>query len=299
MTMLYALYRLGEFLALRLPVELSYAVACFFADICYTASFRDRRALIDNLSVVTDGKSTKRDLEKTARLVFRNFAKYLVDFFRFSLYDESYTKKVVAVKNIEQVDAALARGKGAIILSAHIGNWELGGHVLSMLRNPIYAVVMTHQHAKINDFFRKQRTMANMKPIEIGMGLRACYNALKNNSLLAVLGDRDFTKKGIYINFFDKPALIPKGPAVLSYRTGAAIVPAFMIRQKDDTFVFVFEKPIVPNSADDEDEAIKKLAKRYSQVIESYVRRYPEQWYMFRRVWNGCSIEDMRPDTIL
>ncbi len=296
---LYALYRIGEFLALGLPVRVSYAMACALADLFSAVSRRDRDAVIDNIRIVAAGNADEKQIKKMARRVFRNFAKYLVDFFRFSLYDENYVKRSVRVDGLDNVDKALARGKGVIALSAHIGNWELGGHVLSMLRQPLYAVVMTHQNRKINDFFTKQRTIANMKPIEIGIGLRACYNALKSNGLLAVLGDRDFSKKGIYTDFFGKQALIPKGPAVLSYRTGAAIVPTFMIRQEDDTFRFFFEEPIIPDTDGIEEVVIEGLAKKYSQVIESYVRRYPTQWYMFRRVWNDGSDEDMRPDTIL
>lgn len=296
---LYALYRIGEFLALRLPVRVSYAAACALADIFSAVSHRDRDAVIDNIRTVAAGNADEKKIKRMARQVFRNFAKYLVDFFRFSLYDEKYVKRSVGVEGLDNIDKARARGKGVIALSAHIGNWELGGHVLSMLRQPLYAVVMTHRNRKINDFFSKQRTFSGMKPIEIGMGLRSCYNALKSNGLLAVLGDRDFSKKGIYIDFFGKPALIPKGPAVLSYRTGAVIVPTFMIRQEDDTFRFFFEEPIIPEEGGAEEAAIERLARKYSQVIESYVRRYPAQWYMFRRVWNEASDEDMRPDTIL
>jgi lauroyl/myristoyl acyltransferase len=296
---LYLLYRLGVFLALALPVKTSHAAASCLAGIFYSISRADREAVLDNLKVVTGGTLGADELRSIARDVFRNFAKYLADFFRFSRIGEEYVKGSVELEGFENVDKALGRGKGAVMLSAHIGNWELGGHVLSLLRQPMAAVVLTHQNKKINDFFIRQRTFGNLQPIEIGAGLRTCYQLLKDNGLLAVLGDRDFSKKGIYVDFFGRPTLIPKGPAVLSYRTGAAIVPAFMIRQEDDTYKFFFEEPILPDQSADEAAAIEALAKRYTDSIERCVKKYPNQWFVFRKVWNDDGKQDLRPDTII
>jgi len=297
--MLYLLYRLGVFLALALPVKTSYGMSACLADIFYSISRADREAVLDNLKVITGGTVSADELRSMSRKVFKNFAKYLVDFFRFSKIGEEYVKNSVELEGFENVDRALVRGKGAIMLSAHIGNWELGGHALSLLRQPMGAVVLTHQNKKINDFFTRQRTHGNLKPIEVGAGLRACYRLLKDNGLLALLGDRDFSKKGLYIDFFGRQTLIPKGPAVLSYRTGAAVVPCFMIRQKDDTFTFFFEEPILPDQSADEAAAIGALAKRYTDSIERCVRKYPDQWFVFRKMWNDDGKQDLRPDTII
>jgi len=295
----YLAYLIGHFLAMALPLEASYAVAAAIADILYLLSGRDRGAVIKNLKIVSGGRLSDRELTRIAQGVFRNFAKYLVDFFRFSVIDEEYIKRFVKIEGLENVDKARSAGKGVILLSAHIGNWELGGFVLSLLRQPLKAVVLRHENKKVNAFFRKQRTLSNMQPVETGITLRACYDVLKNNGLLAVLGDRDFSKnkKGLLIEFFGHPTLVPKGAAVLSRRLGSAIVPCFMIRQEDDTFRFFFGEPIYPDMKREEKVEIKSLAARYTAVIESYVKRYPSQWYMFREVWNGG--QDLGPDTIV
>ncbi|MDP2929618.1 MAG: lysophospholipid acyltransferase family protein, partial [Candidatus Omnitrophota bacterium] len=123
--------------------------------------------------------------------------------------------------------------------------------------------------------------------------------ALKNNELLALLGDRDFSNNGLPAIFCGKPvASMPKGPAALSYRTGAAIVPSFITRNGDDTFTFAFEKPILPPAADDEDSAIKGIMGKYVPVIESYVKRYPGQWYVFRNFWKESN-EELHTDTVI
>lgn len=295
---LYILYRIGCSIVMLLPQRTAYRLASLLADIYYTFAVRDRVIVINNLRIVLNGSKSEGQLPRMAREVFRNFAKYLVDFFSFSKMDQDYLKSFVKVEGISNIDKALSRGKGVIMLSAHMGNWELGGPVLSSIGYPISAVVLTHQNKRINDFFTRQRLAGRMNPIEIGISLKSCYRILKSNSLLALLGDRDFTKNGIRLEFFGNKALIPRGAAVLSHRLGAAIVPSFMVRQDDDTFILTMEEPIFPNPEEDEEAAVINLTKKYLSVIESYVRRYPTQWFIFKNIWNGSN-ETLRPDTIL
>jgi lauroyl/myristoyl acyltransferase len=284
---LYWLYKAGFFIANSLPLKSGYSVAETIATLHYYLSARDRRAVRNNLRQILGSSCTDKELSRQAREVFINFAKYLVDFFRFASIDEEYIKNFIKIRGLENVDKGLSGGKGVILISAHIGNWELGGQILSGMRKPMAAVVLTHANKKINDLFTRQRMVSQMKPIEIGLSLRGCYQTLKKNGLLALLGDRDFSGNGFLMPFFGREMLIPKGPAVLSRRLGACLVPSFMIREKDDTFSLTCEKPIYPDLHMDEDQAIKDLAQKYSSVIESYVKKYPTQWYLFREAWNA------------
>jgi KDO2-lipid IV(A) lauroyltransferase len=284
---LYWLYRLGYFIANALPLKSGYAVAETLSTLHYYISAKDRNAVKSNMRSILGSQASERQVDENARMVFVNFAKYLVDFFRFAQIDDNYVKENVKLRGLEYVDEALTCGKGVIVLSGHIGNWELGGNVLASLRQPMGAVVLTHKNKKINDFFTSQRMINNMKPIEIGASLRSCYEILKKNGLLALLGDRDFSRNGFRMSFLGQEMLIPKGPAVLSRRLGASIVPCFMTRQSDDSFLLEFSKPILPDLHKDEDLAVKELVHAYAQVIESTVKKYPTQWYMFREAWGG------------
>jgi KDO2-lipid IV(A) lauroyltransferase len=243
--------------------------------------------------------ATDEEVDRLARRVFVNFAKYLVDFFRFSTLDEDYVKRYVKLTGTGHIGTALARGRGAIMLSAHIGNWELGGAALSLSGYPINAVVLTHQNRRINELFKNHRMMGKIRPIEIGPTLKRCYRVLKNNELLALLGDRDFSKSGFIVEFFGHPALMPKGPAVFGYRQGAAILPTFMIRNGDDTFSLMIKEPIYADASLDEEAGILDLARRYLKSIEECIREYPDQWYVFRGLWSEDNERSLRPDTVL
>lgn len=296
---MYILYRIGTFLALALPIRVSYALAGILSDIFYYISRRDRRAVINNLRTVLGPSADDKVITATARGVFRNFAKYLIDFFRSQKIDDDYLKRNVKIEGSGNIDDALAMGKGVIMLSGHIGNWELGAYVTSMIGYPINAVVLTHNNKRINDFFTSQRLMGNVKPIELGASLKSCYRALRNNELLALLGDRDFTKSGLIIDFFGKKTMIPKGPATFSYRLGSPIVPVFLVREPDDTFRYFTEKPIICPSGLDEETAVRDLTAKCSDAIESCIRKYPAQWFVFRNMWNIDDKESLRSNTII
>ena len=282
--MLYAMYRVGYSLAMFLSLKGAYGAACAIADIWYIVCYADREAVRSNIRRIT-GVEDRRELNRMTREVFRNFAKYLADFFRFSKIDEEYIRKFVKVEGMDNLDEALSKGKGVVLLSAHIGNWELGGLVVSALRQPVMAVALTHGDRRINDFFTRQRKAGKVRPVQIGISLRSCYEALKGNGLVALLGDRDFSGSGVYMDFFGRPALIPKGPAVFSARLDSEIVPTFMLREKDDTFRLIFEPGLKRPSAAGEDARLKEIMARYVSVIERYIKMYPTQWYMFKRAW--------------
>lgn len=285
----YFLYRLGQYIALRLPLKLSYALAVFFCDVRYLFARADKRNAIANLKVIFPEKSN-REIKKIRFLMFRNFAKYLVDFFRFSILDKAYISKYIKVQQAHYLDEALAQGNGVIILTAHLGNWELGGVVAAQLGYPFWAVALPHVHKKVDLFFNSQREQKGVHVIPFTKAVRMCLQVLKENKCLALLGDRDFTKEGgIEVDFFGKKTSLPKGPAGLSLITAAPIVPGFMVRNADDTFTLSFEKPIIPFPIKDKiaptQEQITRLTLTFKDVMEDYIRRYPDQWYLFRKFW--------------
>lgn len=280
----YILYRIGQFIALHLPLKVGYKIAVFISDLHYIFVPRDRRAVKGNLKAIFPDKSD-RDIRRIRITVFRNFAKYLVDFFRFSELTQEYIKRNIKIENIGYVDGALAKNKGVIILSAHIGNWELGGVVLGLLGYPFWAVALPHKDKRVNNFFNFQRESKGMKVIPLGRAVKECLNVFKNNGIVALAGDRDFTEKGLSLDFFGKPTFLPVGPAAFALKTGAVIVPGFMLRNSDDSFTLRFEQPIEPLSSNNNDNDLKELMTRSKTIIEGYIRRYPGQWFMFMRFW--------------
>lgn len=279
-------YKIGKFLALILPLKAGYLIATILSDLHFLISKKDRNIILDNLKAIFPSK-TKKEIKKIAIKVFRNFGKYLVDFFRFSKLDREYILKYVKIEGRQYLDEVLREGKGAIGLTAHIGNWELAGVVMAVLGYSICAVALPHKDNRVNDFFNRQRKIKGVNVIPLGKAVRSCIESLKQNKIISILGDRDFTQGGMILDFFNRPSFIPRGPAVFSLITGAPIITGFMIREKGDKFRLILEEPIRILPSDDRERDIKELTKKCIERIEEYVKKYPDQWYCFGKFWLG------------
>jgi lauroyl/myristoyl acyltransferase len=282
----YYLYRIGQSLALALPLKVAYWLATSVSDLRYLFAYQDRKIVTENLRSIFDTKS-EEEIAKIRIHLFRNFAKYLVDFFRFEKINHDYIKKYVKIENSCYLDEARDAGKGAILVTAHLGNWELGGVVIALSGYPLAAVALPHKDKKVNKFFNSQRQSRGLRVIPLGNAARESLEVLKNKQFLALVGDRNFNEAGVVTDFFGKDSSFPQGPAVFSLRTGAKIIPGFMIRNYDDTFTLRLEKPLEVLETNDKAKDIRNIINQYVAIFEDYIRKYPDQWYMFRRFWQA------------
>ncbi|MBN1404979.1 MAG: lysophospholipid acyltransferase family protein [Candidatus Omnitrophica bacterium] len=282
--MIFFIYQIGIFLALRLKLKTAYKIADFIGRLYSFLSLADSLALRDNLRQILPD-APKKEITRISREVFINFCKYLVDFFRYPIIDEKYIKENIRIEGLEHLDKAILNKKGVILISAHIGNWEMGAVVLAKLGYNLNVVALGHKHKKIDKFFAQRRQMLGVKVISFGSALRKCFVCLAQNELLALVGDRDYFDNGVQVPFFNKNTIMPKGPAALSLRFTAPIVPTFMIRGSDDTLTFKFSPAIEYIPTGDRDADIMFLTIKCTKVIEGVVREHPEQWYVFRRFW--------------
>ncbi len=220
------------------------------------------------------------------REVFRSFGKYLVEFFRMEKYvDAEYIQKNVDLKQLPDLNPILNRYSGAIILTAHIGNWELGGVVLGLLGYKLMAIALPHKERPVNELFNKQRQSKGISVVPTHLAIRRCLETLKNKGVVAVLADRDFSLNGEPLDFLGRKAIFPKGPAILSVKTNTPIIPLFLVRNEDNTFTMECEEIILPDPNLPEKTRILSVMKSYAAIIEKKVKSHPTQWLMFRPFW--------------
>jgi len=275
----FFLYKLAYLLSTRLPVRFGtwFAVGCSLLK--FRISPRDRKAVLGNLRRILP-EATDEEIHEKAREVFVNFGKYLYEFFRLKYLTLEMLGRRVIVKGQEHLDEALTKGKGVIIVTAHIGNWELGGVFMSLLGYPMVAVALPHRDRRINNMFNRQRQRIGVKVVPSqGVAVRHIYACLKGNAIVALVGDRDFAGTGVRMPFLGAEKMIPRGPAVLTLRTGAPIVMCFVLREPGDKIVIEFSK--LPETPREE----KSITAAFVREIEQKVRQYPTQWLMFREFW--------------
>lgn len=286
----YILFKLIHRLVLVLPRRWAYWLGCRVADLDFLLRREIRQAVKRNVSHILltkhNAPPSKALVTVYTKAIFRNFAKYLVDFFSFARFNAENIHELIDIQGLENLQQAFAADKGVVGVTAHLGNWELSAIAVALLGFPINAVALSHENTKINRLFVHQRATKGVGVIPVGASTREYLNVLKEKQLIALAGDRLTSGGGIKVDFMNRPTTVPRGPALLSLRTGAPILPAFMIRTAEDKFKLIFEAPIYSNGLKKNlAEAEHLLTQKVIAIIESYVKKYPEQWFIFYNVW--------------
>ena len=276
--MLYYGFLTLRALALAFPRRLCYFVAEIAAFFYYLFAAGDRNAVLYNIApFVKDKKAARR----VSRRVFTNFSYYLVDFFRYDKLTRDFVERYVTLTGREYLDAALARRGGAIVLTAHLGNYELGAAIISLLGYKMSAVALPHPDARTNALFDRQRKKVNVKVIPTGIGIKECFGALKEKGVLGLLGDRVFAGKAVPATMLGREAILPRGFAFFALKAKVDIVPSFLVRENKNFYHMIFEAPIKTEDYSTEEDVVKAYAK----VLEKYIVQYCDQWYSFIRYW--------------
>jgi len=288
----FLLFRIVQFVIHCVPPKFAYRIAEYMSDLHYKHSKADKEAVESNLRQILN---TDRDLSKEVREVFRNFGRYLVDFFFMYKVNKRFVAENVTFEHKEYFDRAMARGKGVIILTGHIGNWELGAAVLAEIGHQMTVIALPHKERSVNDLFNRQRRKHGVMIVPTSVAIRRCIEALRKNQMVALLGDRDFGSFGEPMMFLGRKTHIPKGAAVFSYKTGATILPAFVLPTGDGKFKTCFAEPIVPREGKSDEKAIiEELMEKGTMALEGFIRAFPTHWLMFRKF--GVDYEHLYSD---
>lgn len=278
------IYQAARFLSRALPLPNAYALGRCISDLCYLFDHRGRRCVISNIRHILDHQGRnpgEAELKRMARENFRNFGRYIVDFFHYDRMTSGDVERLAEIENPEALRQAHGAGRGVLLASAHLGNWELGGAILHALGYPITAVAYPQRTRKTHELFQSQRRRRGINILTFGEAARGVLRALKRGDLIGVLSDRDYTLNQNPVTFFGAPARLPSSPARISMRTGAPIVPTFLIRREDNRFLLRFHNPLFPEHFQSQDD----LRMRLAAILESELRLNPCQWYIFDDFW--------------
>ncbi|MBU4310477.1 lysophospholipid acyltransferase family protein [bacterium] len=285
----YFLYRFVRFMSFTLPLGIGYLLATVTGIIAYSLSGKNRRAVISNLTQVLGKEASRRRICFVAGNTFCNYSKYIVDYFRFSRINKDNWKSIIPqYEGADFIDSTLKKGKGLMLLTAHLGNWELGGLLFNILGYPMNVVTLIDEDLKIDEVRERWRRSRGIKSLTVNNSITAAKNiadALAKNEIVAMLGDRATKTNRMRIKFFGKEAYFPTGPAILSLLTGAPIVPGFVLYQGRGRYYGVAEEPIYAKDTGNREKDIRRTLEKIIRVFEKYIRQYPDQWYNFYPFW--------------
>jgi len=191
----------------------------------------------------------------------------------------------------EYAEQAFALGKGAILATAHYGNWE-AARVLPEFGIPL-SVVVKKQHNELFDRFNNAiRSQHGLGIIDSRSGLRDIISTFRKNEMLAILADQNAGHRGHILDFLGFPASHHIGVAKLSLHYKVPIVPGFAVREPDGTINFCFEPPIYHPDWEDNEQNYLRLLSEVNSVIERYIHKHPEQWFWVHKRWKATKAMD-------
>jgi|APTNR8051073442_1049403.scaffolds.fasta_scaffold00052_57 KDO2-lipid IV(A) lauroyltransferase len=198
----------------------------------------------------------------------------------------------------EHLEAALARGKGVLVLTAHLGNWDLVG-LWAARRYPLTIISKDLRQPGVNRFWMEARQEAGLDIVPARRSYRACLGVLKKNGVLGFILDQNaLVTEGVFVDFFGKAACTRSGLAFLAAHAQAPVVPAFIHRKLDGTHQLEIQ-PLLEPPADREPATLLAATQRYTRIIEDAIRRHPDQWIWMHRRWRTRPPADERTAPVM
>ena len=275
----YAIFVLARLLPLRICRWIGRVIALTV----YIFSTLDRKGFANNLSLALNKPVDHVCIRRLVRRMFMNYGEYMADFFCLPQLPRSKARAVFShLKREEIIQKALKQGRGVILLSAHLGNWEFGGSMIRQSKYPLAVVSLPHNTAPTNALVNRFREDKGISVIEVDESPFSAIPILKHlrqNGVVAMMGDKDFFGNGKLISFFGKQVRFPIGPVTIAMASGAALIPAFVLKQPDGKYFGVLEEAISLTCKGSREQAIQKNLEKIAVIYETYIQRYPDQWY--------------------
>ena len=269
-----------------LPRPLARAAGTAVAWIVYSLHGRLRHVGMRNLQLAFPEMSRVRRA-KILRAEFTSLGRQAAEVCLFPKYPRENVKQGVVYDGFETFERALARGKGVLFLTGHLGGWELSAFAHSLYGYPLHVVMRSLDNVYLDRLTKQYRTMYGNMMIDKDESVRAMLSALKLGGTIGILMDTNMTPpQGVFVNFFGIPACTASGLARIALRTDAAVVPGFTIW---DPVLRKYRLRFDPQlelvrTGNDEADAVANT-QLCTKVIEDFVRKYPEQWLWVHRRW--------------
>lgn len=279
----YWISRIGAAFGPFLPTTIWYALAWPFAELCYLVMFNRRRTIRQNLTRVVG----EAEAAAATRRVFHNFARYVIDFYQLPRLSKEALRRRMDFEDWEPLREALGHEQGALLVTLHLGQAELGAGALAAYGYPVNAIAETFPFAPMNDFIQGLRQDLGMQVIPAKKAKMGVLRCLSRGEALALMVDVVAPGDGVTVDFFGKPTLFSSAPARIAIRTGSRVLPGVVARSERDPkrLLPLMEFDLRFEPTGDEDSDVIALTQRIATALEGYVRRFPDQWFAFRPAW--------------
>lgn len=268
-----------------LPRGIQSRMADGLGSLAFRMSAKHRELMVSNMKRAFGDTKSEKEMLAIAEKSYQYLCRSAFEFIRFPVYDSEDIARIVRIEGMENLQAALARGKGVIVTTAHYGAWELMAARLC-LETSLTAVGRDQNDGFINSYIIKLRTSKGTKNIPRGTPMfEHITGLLKNNELVGLVSDQNAGTKSIFVEFFDSLVATFKGPGLFAVKTGCAIVPMFIIREGYEKHRIEICPAVEIEPTGDAGLDVKAYTQAFTKVIEKYVADYPEHWFWVHKRW--------------
>jgi len=281
-------FEYGIILAIRalvrsLPLSWALKVADCLGLFAFSVIRIRRKVTLDNLHRAFPEK-TQQDCENIAKRTYCNFAKTAVEHIRFPINIKELRNRT-RFDHPELFHQAAQEGKGILCVSGHFGNWEMMAAAIRALGYPMVVVVAEQRNKFVDELINRGRRQMGIEMVGRGIAIRGILKALREKKMVALLGDQDAHEEGVFVDFMGRPSSTPQGPAVLCLKTGAPMICGIAVRKEHGKHQIFLQRVSHDDLTGVTAENIHILTQRYTQILEKYVRQYPDHWFWMHRRW--------------
>ena len=271
-----------------LPPKALVSLARILGTMAFYLNKKYRERVFSNLSLAFGREKNLTEMTKLAKEVFFNFALTPLETIYMAAVPFERSVMNIKIKGQENLDAALAKGNGVIALGAHLGSFTILGTRLALEGYAFNIIINQSKFPKLTERLTDLQRKIGLKPFPpkpATTSVKKSLNSLRRNEILYLIADEQQIRGGVPVPFFGQTAYTPPGPAIFSLKTGAPILPMFVLREKGIPQTLLIESPIEIERTFDEQKDIELLITKFTKVIEDFIRRYPSQWAWLNRRW--------------
>jgi len=272
-------------LARALPFEGTSAVGAALGRLAFHVLGRRRRIAVENITRALGPEVNGIPARELARQSFIQIGRSFMEFLALPQLGPRGILERVELIGYEPVLAWAREGKGAVMVTAHYGNWELLGAAVRAKGCPVRYVLPPQSNEGSDAYFDQVRARLGIEAVKIGFGMRGALKALRSGAILGMLPDQDARKVGIHVPFFGRPASTHTGPARVAYRAGVPLGIGLVEREAGARFRSRLVAVLQPDPSAEESREVERLTRAINEVIEAGVRRRPDHWYWLHRRW--------------
>jgi KDO2-lipid IV(A) lauroyltransferase len=266
-----------------LPEKFAYSLAYSIADLLTRRNGKSVQRLRSNLER-TQIDITTLDLNLLTFRAMRSYMRYWCDTFRFPDWSKQRVQETVTVENEHLLMDAIAAKTGVIVSLPHAGNWDHAGAYFCAKGVNLVTVAEHLKPEKLFLKFLEYRQNMGMEVLPLdGRVLGTLAQRLRQGALVALVADRDLSRSGIDVTFFDAPSRMPAGPALLAIKTAAPLITAFV--SYTESGIHILFKNVVLPTAGTQEERVAEIVQITATHFEEGIKQNPEDWHMLQRIW--------------